>query len=148
MRLVKKELKKYFQKEYKCGVKFDAEGTRPNEKRLGKCLAKNETKKEKKIGECVAQDDDPTPEESESTVDPAPEESDTPDPAPVESDTPEEDGCPGVPVAIPTSCSSAYTCDAILEIFEYTEVRVHEHNERRRLHRDTPDVTSNLDIAC
>ena len=137
MRLVKKELKKYFQREYKCGVKFDAEGTKPNETKLGKCLAKNEKKKEKKIGECVAQDEDPTPVESDSPV----------DPAPVESDTPEEDGCPGVPVAIPTSCST-YTCDAILEIFEYTEVRVTEHNNRRRRHENTPDVTSNLDIAC
>ena len=140
---------------------FDPDGTRPSEKKLARCLDKNKEKKENKIAECEA-DSDPAPVESESTVDPVDpdlvESESTVDPDPVESEStvdpdpvdpasPDEDGCPGVPVAIPTSCS-AYTCDAILEIFEYTEVRVHEHNERRRKHRDTPDVTSNLDIAC
>ena len=115
-KLVTKELKKYFQREYKCGLKFDPEGTKPSETKLAKCLDKNEKKKDKKIAECEA-DSDAAPVESESTVDPDPVESEsTVDPDPVDPASPEEDGCTGVPVAIPTSCS-AYTCDAILEIY-------------------------------
>jgi len=95
-----------------------------------------------------------TPSEDTPTDDgqtPVPSE-DTPSeqtPAPVESSESEiENGCQGVSVAIPDSCRTAYTCAEIKEIFDYTQIRVQEHNERRRRHRDTPDVTSNLDIAC
>jgi hypothetical protein len=65
-----------------------------------------------------------------------------------EEDAPAGDQCPGVTVAIPTSCSANFDCATIRDIFDYTGVRVLEHNQRRRLHRNTPDVSLNLDIAC
>ena len=90
-----------------------------------------------------------TPTEDTPTEDTPSEDTPSEDtPTPVESDSEIENGCPGVPVAIPDSCRTAYNCAEIKEIFEYTEIRVDAHNERRRRHKDTPDVTSNLDIAC
>jgi len=58
-------------------------------------------------------------------------------------------GCDGqVPVmAIPASCQ-AYGCDQTKVIYDYTVLRVDEHNTRRRYHQNTPDVTYDLDIAC
>jgi uncharacterized protein YkwD len=50
-------------------------------------------------------------------------------------------------MAIPASCQT-YGCDQTKVIYDYTVLRVTEHNTRRQLHQNTPDVTYDLDIAC
>ena len=58
--------------------------------------------------------------------------------------------CGGLlPVEVPAACGTGtYTCAEIKEIFDYTEVRVAEHNTRRALHQNTNAVAYDLDIAC
>ena len=95
--------------------------------------------------ESESEEEPPVDEESEEEP---PAESESEEEPPVEEESEEEppvdDLCTGV---IPDSCM-AFTCDEILSIHEYTELRVTEHNIRRRLHENTPDVSNNLDIAC
>ena len=95
--------------------------------------------------ESESEEEPPVEEESEEEP-PVEEESEEDPPVEEESEKepPVDDLCTGV---IPDSCM-AFTCDEILSIHEYTELRVTEHNIRRRLHENTPDVSNNLDIAC
>ena len=91
---------------------------------------------------------DPSRDEEEAAGESTVEEETAPEETVEEEDAPAGDQCPGVTVAIPAYCSANFDCATIREIFDYTGVRVQEHNQRRRRHRNTPDVSLNLDIAC
>lgn len=57
LKQVKKTLKQFYQREYKCNYKFDQDGVRPNETKLQRCLDKNEARKASRIEGCLADDD-------------------------------------------------------------------------------------------
>jgi len=55
-------------------------------------------------------------------------------------------------VDIPDSCRrvgiSSESDQAYKDLVKYNEQRLSTHNEKRRLHQNTPDLTFDLDIAC
>ena len=56
---------------------------------------------------------------------------------------------PGVP--IPENCKDidpAIVDCVVEELLYYTQLHVDKHNEYRRLHKDTPDLEVDLEIAC
>ena len=50
---VAKALRKYFQKEYKCGWKYDENGRRHDEDKLENCLEENKEEKDEKLLHCI-----------------------------------------------------------------------------------------------
>ena len=66
---VKRALRQYFQREYKCHYKFDECGVRPREDKLETCLSKNEDKMLQKLEDCIETESEVGPEDDEHQED-------------------------------------------------------------------------------
>jgi len=137
-----------------CNYKFDQDGLRPNEKKLGRCLGKNEDRKESRLDGCLADDDnnndggdnngggdnnngggdnnngggDNNNGGGDNNNGGGDNNNGGGDNNNGGGDNNNNGGCSGIPLTIPDYCTQNFSCDVIKEVYDYSLVRLDLHN--------------------